>query len=87
MKVVHMGKHQWKKDFDSNDLIDRDFAFFGVIAFIIIGLFIQEPILYILITYLMINFFYNRTIGTRLILKSKQQTIRLFQGDEAEFTF
>lgn len=86
-----MRKIQWAKDFGPNHLGDRDFFSLAIISFIIIGLFIKEPILYIVIglflTYLTINHFYNRSIGEKLKMDRKRQTIRLFQGDKADFSF
>lgn len=86
-----MTNEQWEKDFGPHHIGDRDFLIVGIITFVIISLFLHEPILYVvigvLLTYIMINIVYNRTVGKKLYMDPKRQTIRLFQGDKSELSF
>lgn len=86
-----MQQGQWEKDFGPHQAVDRDLIILAIIAYVTIGIFYNEPILYVvigvLITYVLINTFYNRIIGKSLYLEPKRETIRLFQGDEGSFTF
>src|SRR5699024_3138869 len=86
-----MQSGQWAKDFGHNQANDRDFLILAIIAFITIGIFYHHLILYlvigILITYILMNAFYNRSIGSKLYMEPRRQTIRVFQEDQAEFNF
>lgn len=86
-----MSHQQWKKDLGPHYISDRDFLVVAIILFLFIGIFYSHPILYIflgvLITYLLMNYFYNRFLGKKLYLEPERQTIRLFQGDKGEFSF
>lgn len=86
-----MRKIQWEKDFGPHQAGDRDYIILAIIALITIGIFYNEAILYVvigvLITYVLINSFYNRRVGRKLYLPPKRETVRLFQGDEAALTF
>lgn len=84
-------KIQWDKDFGPHYIGDRDFLLAAVVSFVLLGLFLQKPILYILIGLLLVFFVINHTydyfIGNKLYMESKRQTIRLFQGEQTKLSF
>lgn len=86
-----MHKIQWEKDFGPHQAGDRDYVVLAIIAFITIGIFYNQPILYVvigvLITYVLINSYYNRIVGNKLFLEAKRETLRLFQGDKGSISF
>lgn len=86
-----MTKGQWKKELGPRSISDRDFFILAIPILFVMGMFYSAAIFYImigvLITYVLVNYFYNRTVGNKLYLKSPRETIRIFQGDKSEFIF
>lgn len=85
-------KHiQWGKDFGPHYTNYRDFLLLATAIIIIMGIFFQEPILYVIVgvflIYVAINIIYDRTIGRKLYMDSTPQMIRMYQGEKEELSF
>lgn len=81
----------WQKEFGYDYNKNIDFLITAIIILTIVGLIFRRPILFIIIglffTYLLINLWYDRRVGEKLVVDNPRKTIRLFPGETSMLTF
>lgn len=82
---------KWNKEFSRSYVVNSEFMLVAVVLLFIVGLFIKQPLLYLIMgvfmAYYLINKSYNYFIGTKLILENERKKIRLFVEEESDLIF
>lgn len=81
----------WRKEISVHDRRALDLLLIIVIALVIIGLIMKQPIIYLFTglfgAYLMITILYDRHIGNKLKLENEHTMLKLFPSEEGKLTF
>ncbi|SET35364.1 Uncharacterized conserved protein, DUF58 family, contains vWF domain [Oceanobacillus limi] len=81
----------WKKEVGLEHSKSFDYVLIALVLFFLIGVIFRAPIAFvgvgIFLSYLIVYKVYDRGIGQKLELESKEQSIKLFPGEEANLKF
>lgn len=77
----------WHKEFGYDYHKNTDFLLLTTMILAFFGLIANRPTIFLIVglfgVYLLINYFYDKYVGTHLKIVNPRKTIRLFPGDEA----
>ena len=80
----------WDKHFGYDHQKHLDYILVAIFLAGLIGIFLRQPILYLLIgvflVYLILNVWFDRQVGQGLTLYNEPMTIRLFPGEKGQLT-